>query len=127
MTWRATEPRAFIRLTWLEPTVPGMDSLWQNARKANNFVDPFDPATVDYGTKAVTLYRILIPKLNFDLSTEFRNSAPDNGFELWRLLNRKLDPPRADVSFHLINDIRKHARTLCASFEHTVRFIAFLE
>ena len=66
----------------LEPTVPGMDSLWQNAKKANNHVEPFDPATVDYATKAVTLYRILIPKLNFDSSTEFRNSAPDNGFEL---------------------------------------------
>ena len=50
----------------LEPTVPGMDSLWQNAKKANNHVEPFDPAMVDYATKAVTLYRILIPKLNFD-------------------------------------------------------------
>ena len=73
------------------------------------------------------LYRILIPKLNFDPSTEFCNSAPDNGFGLWRLLNRKLDPPRADVEFHFISDIRKHARTTCASFEQTVRFITFLE
>ena len=44
-----------------------------------------------------------------------------------RLLNRKLDSPRADVEFHLINDIRKHARTSCASFEQTVRFITLLE
>ena len=90
-------------------------------------VAPFDPALGDYATKAVTLYRLLVPKLNFDLSTEFRNSAPDNGFELWRLLQRKLDPPRADVEFHLVNDIRKHARTSCANFDQTVRFIAFLE
>ena len=46
---------------------------------------------------------------------------------MWRLLNRKLDPPRADVELHLINDFRKHARTSCANFEHIVRFIAFLE
>ena len=75
----------------------------------------------------MTFYRILLPKFNFDFPTEFRNSAPDNGFELWRLLNLKLNPPRADVEFHLSNDIRKHARTSCASFEQTVRFIAFFK
>ena len=42
-------------------------------------------------------------------------------------MNCKLDPPRADVEFHLINGIRKHARTSCASFEQTVRFIAFVK
>ena len=78
----------------------------------------------DYPAKASTLYKMLVPRLN---STEFRNSAPDNGFELWRLLNRKLDPPRADVAFHLANDIRKHARTNCTSFDQTVKFISFLE
>ena len=46
---------------------------------------------------------------------------------MWRLLNRKLDPPGADIEFHLTNDIRKHTRTNCASFEQTVKFIAFLE
>ena len=95
----------------LMPTVPSMDDVFQKAKKANHDIEPFDPATVDYATKAVTLYRILTPKMNFDLSTEFLNSAPDNGFELWRLFNRKLDPRRVDVEFHLINDIRKHART----------------
>ena len=111
----------------LAPTVAGMEPLWLAAMKANDGIAPFDPALVDYATKAVTLYRLLVPKLNFDLSTEFRNSAPDNGFELWRLLQRKLDPPRADVEFHLVNDIRKHARTSCANFDQAVRFIAFLE
>ena len=104
----------------IAPTVAGMDPLWQAAKKANDDTAPFDPAHADYAAKAVTLYRLLVPKLNFDLSTEFRNSAPDNGFELWRLLQRKLDPPRADVEFHLVNDIRKHARTSCANFDQTV-------
>ena len=75
----------------LMPTVPSMDVVFQKAKKANNGVEPFNPATVDYVTKAVSLYRILIPKLTLDLSTEFRNSASDNGFELWQFFNRKLD------------------------------------
>ena len=77
----------------LEPTVPSMDNVWQSAKKATNHVEPFDPAAVDYATKAATLCRILIPKFNFDLLMEFSNSAPDNVFELWRLLDRKLNPP----------------------------------
>ena len=48
---------------------------------------------------------MFVPKLKFDLSTEFLISAPDNGFKLWRLLSRKLDSPRADRDFHLTNDI----------------------
>ena len=44
------------------PTVPGMDDLFQKAKKADHNTDPVDPALVDYATKAVTLYRILIPK-----------------------------------------------------------------
>ena len=111
----------------LMPTVPSMDNVWQSAKKANNNAEPFDPATADYATKAVTLYRMIIPKLNFYLSTELRNSAPDSGFALWRLSNRKLGSQRADVEFHFINDIRKHARKSCASFEQTVRFITFLD
>ena len=68
------------------------------------------------------LYRMLVPKLNLDLSTEFRNSPPDNRFELWRLLNRKLGPQRADWAFHWTNDLRKHARTSCTDFGQTVKF-----
>ena len=62
------------------------------AKRANSDIDLFDPSFVDYASKAVTLYRILVPKLKFDLSTEFRNSSLDNGFEMWRLSSRKLDP-----------------------------------
>ena len=65
------------------------------ARAANNGVEPVEELS-DYSAKASVLHRMLVLKLNLDLSTEFRNSSPDGGFELWRLLNRKLDPPRAD-------------------------------
>ena len=68
-----------------------------------------------------------MPKMNLDLSTEFRNSSPDNGFVLWHLLNRKLDPPRADWAFHWTNDVRKHARTNCVDFGQTAQLIAMLE
>ena len=103
----------------LRPTV-------DRARAAHNGTDPVDDL-FDYSAKGLILYRMLVPKLNLDLSTEFRNSSPDNGFELWRLLNRKLDPPRADVAFHWTNDFRKHARPNCADFGQTVKPIAMLE
>ena len=61
-----------------------------------------------------------VPKLNLELSTEFRNFAPDNGFELWRIINRKLDPPRADLEFRLVNDIQRLAGTSCSDFAQTV-------
>ena len=94
-----------------------MNDVFVKARDANGGVAPFEPAFFEYAAKTSTLYKLFVPKLNFDLSTEFRNSAPNNGFELWRLLNRKLDPRRANIEFHLTNDIRKHARTNCTSFE----------
>ena len=40
-----------------------MNDMSQKAKQANSDMDSYDPATVDYATKAVTLYRILIPKL----------------------------------------------------------------
>ena len=48
-----------------------MNDMFQKAKQANNDVEPYDPATVDYVTKAVSFYRILIPNLSFDLSTQF--------------------------------------------------------
>ena len=92
------------------------------SRSANHATDPIDESLFDYQGKASVLYRMLVPKLNLDLSTEFRNSPPDNRFELWRLLNRKLGPPRADWAFHWTNDLRKHARTSCTDFGQTVKF-----
>ena len=66
-----------------------MSGIIERAAKANKGQPPADPL-FDFIRKAATLYRMVVPKLNLDLSTEFRNSAPDSGFELWRLLNRKL-------------------------------------
>ena len=83
-----------------------MRDVFEKARDTNGGEEPFEPALFEYAAKASTLYKLLVPKLNFDLSTEFRNTASDNGLELWRLLNRKLDPPRAAIEFHLTNDIR---------------------
>ena len=112
--------------TPLDPDRTSMSGIVERAVKANKGQPPID-VLLDFLAKAATLYRMLVPKLNLDLSTEFRNSAPDNGFEPWRLSNRKLDPPRADLAFHLTNDLRKLARTSCVDFSQTVRFISMLE
>ena len=108
----------------LVPTCASMSEVFRKAKEASRGEDPYDHMLFDYPATALTLYRMLVPKLNFDLSTEFHNSVPENGFELWQLLNHKLAPPRADFEFHLTNDIRKHARTSCTSFEQTVKSIS---
>ena len=60
----------------------------RRAVEANKDQPIFDVDTFDFLGKAVILYRLIAPKLNLELSTKFRNSSPDNGIELWRLLNR---------------------------------------
>ena len=113
-----------------EPLAPNRDSMRDTILRgveANKENAIFDVDSFDFPGKAITLYRLTAPKLNMDLSTEFRNSSPDNGFELWRLLNRKLDPPRADLEYHMKNDLRRHARINCTDFSQTVRFVAKLE
>ena len=112
--------------TALETTKEAFRLTVNRARVVNKGVGPVDEL-FDYAAKASVLYRMLVPTLNLDSSTEFRNSSPDNGLELWRLLNRNLDPPRADWAFHWTNDLRKHARTNCVDFGQTVEFIAMLD
>ena len=55
----------------LVPTIAGMHESFMKAKRVNNDIDPFTPSFVDYAAKAVTFYGILVPKLNFDLPTEF--------------------------------------------------------
>ena len=59
----------------------------------------------DYDTKKAVLYRLLIPCLDEVLSNELAQTGEEDGFELFRQLVRKLDPPKADVAFDLKSDI----------------------
>ena len=68
----------------LLPNELSMEPTLKRAAEAAGGVPPFEAAFFDFPSKANHLYKILAPKLNVDLSTEFRNSAADNGFELWR-------------------------------------------
>jgi hypothetical protein len=82
----------------------------------------------DFDVKADALYKLLMPRLPVTLATEFRQVGQTNGFELYRRLVQKLDPPRADASFHLSNEIRGlGAGNLCKDFAHTVNFVKFLD
>ena len=53
----------------LVPTQAGMNDVFLKAMEANREEEPFELVTFDYRTKAATLYKLLVPKLNFDLST----------------------------------------------------------
>ena len=69
-----------------------------------------------------------MPKLPVSLSTELRQVGTPNGFELFRLLTQKLDPPRADCAFHLANELRSCAPPQpCKDFAQTVRFVKFFD
>ena len=64
------------------PLLPTRLSLRETIRRAvdaNNDQLIFDVDTFDFPGKAVSLYQLIAPKLNLELSTEFRNSSPDNG------------------------------------------------
>ena len=68
--------------TPLDPNREAMSGIMERAIKANQGVSPASDHLFDFPGKAATLYRMLVPKVNLDWSTEFRNSALDNGFEL---------------------------------------------
>ena len=69
-----------------------------------------------------------MPRLNVALSTEFRQIGSTNGFELYRQVVRKLDPPKSDNTFHLANQLRGLGGTsACKDFPQTVRFLRFFE
>ena len=50
-----------------------------------------------------------------------------HGFELFRKLIQKLDPPRSDSAFLLANEIRGLGGvSVCKDFAQSVRFVKFL-
>ena len=68
-----------------------------------------------------------MPRLPTVLGTELRQVGVTNGFELFRKLIQKMDPPRADSAFHLANEIRGLGGVaVCNDFAKTVRFAKFL-
>ena len=54
---------------------------------------PDSDASFNFFEKSDALYKLLMPKLSVSLSTELRQVGTPNGFELFRLLTQKLDPP----------------------------------
>ena len=81
----------------------------------------------DYDTKADILYRLLMPRLDEVLSNELAQTGEEDGFELFRQLVRKLDPPKPDAAFDLNADIEGLGKQVCTSFLQTVRFLAMLD
>ena len=82
---------------------------------------------IDFLGKADALYKLLMPRLPTALGTKLRQVGVTNGFELFRKLIQKMDPPRADSAFHLANEIRGLGGvSVCKDFAQTVRFAKFL-
>ena len=71
-------------------------------QKARNRGDK-DPTAegFNYDDKKDVLYRSLVPRLDEVLGNELAQTGDEDGFELFRQLVRKLDPPQSDVAFDL--------------------------
>ena len=55
----------------------------------------------DFATMLDTLYKLLMPKLPLELATDLRQWGSTNGFELYRRVVRKIDPPKENDPFHM--------------------------
>jgi hypothetical protein len=58
----------------------------------------------------------LMPKLDEVLSNELAQTGEQDGFEMFRQLVRKLDPPKADVAFDLKAEIEVLGKHVCSNF-----------
>ena len=68
-----------------------------------------------------------MPKLDEIQGAEFMQVGKSNGFELFRLLNRKIDPPRDDLAFDLRTEIPGLGNHAGKDFGQAVRFVALLD
>ena len=68
-----------------------------------------------------------MPRLGVGLATELPQVGKPNDFELWHLLNKKLDPQRDIQNCHLESAARDLGGTSCSDFAQTMRFPRLLE
>ena len=84
--------------------------------------------TFQFDDRADELYKLIMPRLDEATGTEFRQvGGKQNGFELFRQLNRRIDPPREDINFDLRTEIAGLGSHKCKDFRQTFRFIKMLE
>ena len=80
-----------------------------------------------FQSKGPDPHQLLMPRLNVELAGDVRQEAADNGYELWRKLNRQLGPPREDAAFHMITDMQNMGRKRCTTFPMSCALLKALE
>ena len=80
----------------------------------------------DFDSKADTVYKLIMPKVDDIRSDELMQTCKSIGFELFRLLNPKLDPPRDELAFDLRTEIQGLGKHTCRDVGRTVRFVSML-
>ena len=78
-----------------------------------------DLRTWSFAERSRELYQLISVKLNSSTFADYKDEDDMNGFELWRQLNKKLDPLRKDVAFHLELAIQAMASTRETNFDGT--------
>ena len=56
-----------------------------------------------------------MPRLDEVLGNELAQTGDEDGFELFRQLVRKLDPPKADVAFDMKAEIEGLGKRVCSN------------
>ena len=80
-----------------------------------------------FSAKAMDISTFLLLKLNTLLSTIVGQVEDNNGFELWRMVNREEDPIRHNAKFQLEVDVRGLGQRKCASFHDTIKLLQVVE
>ena len=84
--------------------------------------------TLDFDSNTDMFYELVMPKLGIDMAIELRQIGQSNGFELYRIPNRKIDPPRSDHAFHMRTQTQALCQQLCSNESAmTARFMNFYD
>ena len=108
-------------------------ALYEAITAAN--VDSFDetgeevivPGEWQFLDRSRELYQLLSVKLSSSYFADYKDEEGMNGFELYRQLNKALDPIRQDVAFHLRLRIQNMGAVKEESFEKTYLRMGELE
>ena len=105
--------------------LPEVVKLEKSVNNGNCQVSGWD---FDFAAKSDTFYKLLVPKLLIELATELRQVGTSNGFELYRRVIRKIDPPKENDAFHMGKEIQGlGGKGTLKDFGQTCRILEFLE
>ena len=97
---------ASSRMLALEFTSSQLTEVIRLVKQVNHGQSQVKDWEFDFATKSDIFYKLLMPKLPLELATDLRQVGTSKGFERYRRVVRKIDPPKENDAFHMGNEIR---------------------